>query len=181
MRIVKNMLNEYIPIRTEFNFPKKGVEFIDITPVLMDSSIYNKIIDKFVEELKFRQIDYIVSPEARGFYFGCPIALKLNCGFIPVRKADKLPPTTIISTMKYTKEYAEDTLCLPKLNAKEYKDKRFYIIDDIYATGNTNNIIKKNIEQLGGFVIGTGVLINILELNNTKEIFSIMDINESLN
>lgn len=79
---------------------------------------------------------------------------------------------------KYEKEYGKDTLELPKLiKGESYKNKKFYIIDDIYATGNTARAIKETVECLGGKIIGTGVVINIKELNN-DEVFSLIDINE---
>ena len=78
----------------------------------------------------------------------------MKLGFIPVRKKGKLPPTTVQTTFEYVKEYGKDELELPKLiNNEEYKDKNFYIIDDIYATGNTVQTLKKEIEKLGGKVI----------------------------
>lgn len=90
----------------------------------------------------------------------------------------KLPPTTVQTTFEYVKEYGKDELELPKLiNNEEYKDKNFYIIDDIYATGNTVQTLKKEIEKLGGNVVGISVVINIKELNN-DELFSILDVNE---
>ena len=76
------------------------------------------------------------------------------------------------------KNNGKDILELPKLVNEKYENKRFYIIDDIYATGNTLDSIKKNIEDLGGVVVGEGVVLNIVELNNNKEIFSLVDINE---
>ena len=76
------------------------------------------------------------------------------------------------------KNNGKDILELPKLVNEKYGNKRFYIIDDIYATGNTLDSIKKNIEDLGGVVVGEGVVLNIVELNNNKEIFSLVDINE---
>ena len=178
MKILKNMLTNKINIRTEKDFPIKGIEFIDINPLLIEKERYNEIIEKFCEEIKNKNVDYIVSPEARGFLFGCPVANKLNIGFIPVRKKGKMPPTTVEASFEYEKEYGKDILEIPKLiNNESYKNKNFYIIDDIYATGNTARAIKKTVEELGGSVLGTGVVINISELNN-DEMFSLIDINE---
>ena len=86
--------------------------------------------------------------------------------------------TTVEKQFEYEKEYGKDTIELPKLVNDEYKDKRFYIIDDICATGNTLDAIKQAIEDLGGIVVGEGVVMNIVELNNNKEIFSLIDVNE---
>ena len=178
MKILKNKLKSKLNIRTEMNFPIEGIEFIDINPIVIDKNIYNEVIEKFIEEIKDKNIDYIISPEARGFLFGCPVASKLNLGFIPVRKKGKMPPTTVEKSFEYEKEYGKDILELPKLIGNEdYKNKNFYIIDDIYATGNTARAIKKAVEDLGGNLLGTAVVINIKELNK-DEISSLIDINE---
>ena len=178
MKILKNLLENDNCIRTEKDFPIKGMEYLDIVPLLLDAEIYKEITNIFVKEISNKNVQYIVSPESRGFFFGCPVAEKMKLGFIPVRKKGKLPPTTVQTTFEYVKEYGKDELELPKLiNNEEYKDKNFYIIDDIYATGNTVQTSKKEIEKLGGNVVGISVVINIKELNN-DELFSILDVNE---
>lgn len=178
MKILKNNLKSKLNIRTEMNFPIEGIEFIDINPMLIDKEIYNEVIEKFIIEIQDKKIDYIISPEARGFLFGCPVASKLNIGFIPVRKKGKMPPTTVEKSFEYEKEYGKDILELPKLMDNEgYKDKNFYIIDDIYATGNTVRSIECAVKCLGGSILGTAVVINIKELNN-DDIYSLIDINE---
>ena len=178
MKILKNELKNKLNIRTEKDFPIEGIEFIDINPLLIDKEIYNEIIEKFCEKIQGKDIDYIISPEARGFLFGCPVANKLNIGFIPVRKKGKMPPTTVETSFEYEKEYGKDFLELPKLiNNENYKNKNFYIIDDIYATGDTARSIKEAVEKLGGNILGIGVVINIEELNNDEK-FSLIDINE---
>ena len=178
MKVLKNILKTEFKIRTEMNFPIEGIEFIDINPILIDKESYNEVIEKFISEIKDKNIDYIISPEARGFLFGCPVASKLNIGFIPVRKKGKMPLTTVEKSFEYEKEYGKDILELPKLiNNESYKDKNFYIVDDIYATGNTARAIKETVENLGGKILGIGVVINIKELNN-DEVFSLIDINE---
>ena len=178
MKILKNELKEKLNIRTEKNFPKKGIEFIDIMSLIIQKETFKEIINKFIEEIKNKQVDYIVGPEARGLILGAAIANKLEIGFIPVRKAGKLPPSTIEKKFEYEKEYGKDNLELPKLVNEEYNGKNFYIVDDIYATGNTMKAIEKAIEELGGTIIGKGVIMNIIELNNDKQIFSLLDINE---
>ena len=178
MKVLRNELESELNIRTEKDYPKKGIEFIDITPLILQKETLNEIIDKFVEELKGKRIDYIVAPEARGFLFGTAVAKELNIGCVPMRKKGKLPPTTIESQVEYEKEYGKDVLELPKLVNEKYDGKRFYLIDDIYATGNTLEAIKKEIKNLNGIVVGEGVVINIVELNDNKELFSLIDINE---
>ena len=178
MKIIKNQLKNKLNIRTEKDFPIKGIEFIDITPLILQKDVFNEIIERFVEELKEKRIDYIVMPEARGFLFGTSVANRLNIGCIPVRKKGKLPPTIVEKQFEYKKEYGIDILELPKLVNGSYENKRFYLIDDIYATGNTLSSIKKNIEDLGGIIVGEGTVLNITELNNNKELFSLIDVNE---
>lgn len=178
MKILKNILKSELNIRTEKDFPVEGIEFIDINPLIMQKETFDEIINLFIEEIKDKKVDYIVSPEARGFLVGCPVAQQLNIGFIPVRKKGKLAPTTVEAQFEYQKEYGKDILELPKLaNNESYKNKNFYIIDDIYATGNTARAIKGAIEDMGANVEGIGVVINIKELNNNN-IFSLVDINE---
>ena len=177
MKIIKNHLKNELNIRTEKDFPTKGIEFVDINPLIIQKETLKEIVEFFVTKLSKKKIDYMVAPEARGFLFVMSIADNLNCGCIPVRKKGKLPPSTVAKTFDYEKEYGKDTLELPTLVNEDYKGKKFYIVDDIYATGNTVNAIKTAIEELGGKVIGVGCVINIKELNNDK-VLSIIDINE---
>ena len=165
MKILKNVLKSELNLRTEKDFPIKGIEFIDINPLIIQKDVFNEIVIKFAEEISTKDIDFIVGPEARGFLFGSAVANKLQIGFIPVRKKGKMPPTTVEASFEYEKEYGKDVLELPKLVNEEYKNKNFYIIDDIYATGNTARSIKDAIENLGGNVKGIGVILNIVELN----------------
>ena len=178
MKILKNELKNELNIRTEKNFPKEGIEFIDIMPLIIQKETFNEIIEKFVEEIQDKNVDYIVGPEARGLIIGAAIANKLGIGFIPVRKAGKLPPSTVEMKFEYEKEYGKDTLELPKLVNETYAGKSFYIVDDIYATGNTMKAIKKAIEDAGGIIKGEGVIMNIKELNSDAHIYSLLDINE---
>ena len=179
MKILKNVIKNSINIRTEKDYPIKGIEFIDIMPLIIQKDTFKEIIDKFVEELNDKNVDYIIAPEARGFLLGSAISDRLNIGCIPVRKKGKLPPTTVEAQIEYEKEYGKDILELPKLVNTTYENKRFYIIDDIYATGNTMKAIENAILELGGIVKGKGVIMNIKELNNENDIYSLLDINET--
>ncbi len=178
MKILKNNLKSELNIRTEKDYPVKGVEFIDITPLMLQKDTLKEMTDAFTCEVKNKKIDYIVAPEARGFLIGSTVATNLNIGFIPIRKKGKLPPTVVAAEAQYEKEYGKDVLEFPKLVNDDYKNRNFYIVDDIYATGNTMNAIKDTIEELGGNVKGEGVIMNIVELNNNKNLFSLIDINE---
>ena len=178
MKILKNKLTNKLNIRTEKDYPIKGIEFIDITPLIIQKETLKEITDKLVEEISKSKIDYIVAPEARGFLLGSCIATKIGVGLIPVRKKGKLPPAYVEKRFEYQKEYGKDILELPKLVNDTYKNKAFYIVDDIYATGNTINSIKSAITSLKGTVKGVGVILNIKELNQDKDVFSLIDINE---
>lgn len=178
MKILKNELKSELNIRTEKNFPKEGIEFIDIMPLIIKKETFGEIIEKFTNEIKDKNVDYIVGPEARGLIIGSAVANNLKIGFIPVRKAGKLPPSTVEIKFEYEKEYGKDILELPKLVNEQYTGKSFYIVDDIYATGNTMKAIKHAIEELGGIIKGQGVIMNIKELNNDSDIYSLLDINE---
>ena len=177
MKILKNKLKNELNIRTQKDFPVEGIEFIDIMPLIIQKETFKEIVEKFVEEIKNKDVDYIVGPEARGLIIGSAVANELKIGFIPVRKAGKLPPETVEKQFEYEKEYGKDKLELPKLINEEYKNKKFYVIDDIYATGNTMKAIINAIQEIGGIIKGQGVIMNIKELNN-DEIFSLLDVNE---
>lgn len=178
MKILKNVLENELNLRTEKDYPIKGIEFIDITPLILQKDVFKEINIKFAKEIQNKGVDFIVAPEARGFLFGSAVANVLNIGCIPVRKKGKLPPTIVEKEFDYEKEYGKDILALPKLVNETYYGKKFYIIDDIYATGNTMKAIQKAIEDLGGDVVGKGVIMNIVELNEDKEVYSLIDINE---
>lgn len=144
------------------NFPKEGVTFVDISPKLADKNDFNEIIEKmcsFVPE----NTDYIIGPESRGYIFAAPVAIKLNIGFVPIRKKGKLPDDLVYSA-NYEKEYGLDTICLPK--NENYAGKNFYIIDDVLATGGTFKACQDLIKQCGGNYVGAGFYINIKALNN---------------
>ncbi len=178
MKILSNKLKSDLKLRTQLNFPVEGIEFIDITPLILQRDVLKEITDMFTTELKTKNIDYLLLPEARGFLFGSAIADRLECGVIPVRKKGKLPPMYVETSFEYTKEYGKDEFELPKLVEESYENKNFYIIDDIYATGNTIQALKKAVEELGGNVVGYGCVVNISPLNDDKEVFSLIEISE---
>ncbi|MCL2383049.1 MAG: adenine phosphoribosyltransferase [Oscillospiraceae bacterium] len=115
------------------DFPIKGVNFIDISPVLADSSTFDNIIEEMCKKVP-EDVDYIISPESRGYIFGPTIATRLGKGFVPIRKPGKLPDDLVIS-VEYEKEYGKDILCLPKND--NYENKNFYFVDDVLATAGT--------------------------------------------
>ncbi len=178
MKIEKNILKSDLNIRTQKDYPIKGIEFIDITPLIIQKETLKEIAEEFARELKDKKVDYIVAPEARGFLLGTVVANLLGIGCVPIRKKGKLPPTTVEKTFDYEKEYGKDQLELPKLVNTTYQDKSFYIVDDIYATGNTVKAIQRAIEEMGGKIVGKGVVMNIVGLNQDDDVFSLLEVEE---
>ena len=148
------------------NFPKEGILFRDITPLMANGEAYKYANDKLIEFAKEKKATLIVGPEARGFIFGCPVAHSLSIGFVPVRKKGKLPRETISYT--YELEYGTDTLYMHKDAIK--KGQRVVIIDDLVAIGGTLNAAAELIHQLGGEVVGMIALIGLTSLPGIKNL-----------
>ena len=157
----------------------KGVVFWDITPLLKDKTCFRQCIKALADHYRGKDIDAIVSNEARGFIVGAALAYELEVGFIPVRKKGKLPFKCVDLT--YKKEYECDTIEIHE-DAIE-RGQKVLLIDDLLATGGT---IKANIdlvEKLGGEVVGIGFLIELGYLDGRKaigdkyDVFSIMQYN----
>ena len=139
------------------DFPIKGIQFKDITPLIADGKAFKHATDLFVEFTKEIKADIIVGPDARGFIFGCPVATQLEIGFIPVRKPGKLPREVIEVT--YDLEYGTNTLCLHKGDIKP--GQKVLIIDDLLATGGTIEATISLIEQSGGIIAGIAFLVEL--------------------
>jgi adenine phosphoribosyltransferase len=135
-------------IRDIPDFPKKGIVFKDITPLLQNSDAFNHAIYEMYNKVKEKEFDYVVSMEARGFIFGAPLALKLGAGFVPVRKSGKLPYK--VKEGACQKEYGKDKLCIHE-DAVQYGSS-VLIVDDLLATGGTVETTAKLVEEVGGRV-----------------------------
>lgn len=142
------------------DFPKEGIIFRDITPLMANGESYKYATDKMVDFAKEVGANLIVGPEARGFIFGCPVAYKLNLGFIPIRKPGKLPRATV--SVKYELEYGHNELCVHKGDIKP--GSKVLIIDDLLATGGTIKATIDLVEQAGGVVAGIAFLIELEDL-----------------
>lgn len=157
------MLNLFDYIVDVKDYPKEGIVFKDLTPILLDCDAYNKATKEILALVKtnFPNATHIVSPEARGFWFGCPVAVEGKYGFVPVRKPKKLPRET--KTVSYDLEYGSEVLCMHS-DAIKPCDK-IVIIDDVLATGGTLGAIEDLISNFGAVVLGSVVLLELSFLN----------------
>ncbi len=153
-------------IRDVPDWPKPGILFRDITPLIQDPLAFRALIDLFVYRYMRRRLDLIVGIDARGFIFGSALAYALNVGFVPVRKQGKLPSQTV--GQSYSLEYGEASV---ELHADSVKPgQRVLIIDDLVATGGTMLAAIKLLQKLGGNVIEAAAIIDLPELGGAAEI-----------
>lgn len=148
------------------DWPKEGVQFKDITPLMDNGPAYKKAVDEIVTYAKERNVDIVVGPEARGFIVGCPVSYALEIGFAPVRKEGKLPREVI--KVDYGLEYGKDVLTIHKDAIKP--GQRVLITDDLLATGGTIEATIKLVEELGGEVVGCAFLIELDYLNGRDKL-----------
>ncbi|NLN14708.1 MAG: adenine phosphoribosyltransferase [Tissierellia bacterium] len=153
-------------IRVIEGFPMEGISFKDITTLTKDKEAYKYAIEKIVADLRERDVDYIVGPEARGFIFGAAVAYGLGVGFIPVRKPGKLPAET--ASNKYELEYGTNTLEIHVDAIKE--GDRVAIVDDLLATGGTVLSAAKLVESLGGQVVAMEFVIELEDLKGREKL-----------
>lgn len=153
-------------IRDIPDFPKAGVIYKDITPLLLNPEAMNSVTDQFIALLDGQKIDKVVGIESRGFFFATLLAQKLNAGFIPVRKPGKLPAEKHSQT--YDLEYGKDTLEI-HLDAIEPGD-RVLLHDDVLATGGTAEATCKLIEKCGGEIVACNFLIELEFLNGADKL-----------
>ena len=153
-------------VRDVPDFPKKGILFKDITPVLSDPDLFRASIDLFLERCRGREVDKIVGIDARGFVFGSAVAYELGVGFVPIRKRGKLPYRTEIA--KYSLEYgeAEVEMHTDALTAGE----RVVLIDDLLATGGTSAAAAILIRKAGGQLLEAQFLIELEFLEGRKRL-----------
>ena len=151
-------------IRNIPDYPKPGIQFKDITPILQDPELFGNVIDIFYDRYKSKKIDVIVGIESRGFIFAAPLALKLGCSLAIARKPGKLPYETV--STEYSLEYGVDALELHTDAIKE--DDRVLIVDDLLATGGTANAAGELVTQLKGDIVCFAFLINLVELKGVN-------------
>ncbi len=157
-------IEEYV--RSIPDFPEPGIIFRDVTSILQDADGLALAIDLMQEKLRGVEFDLVVGPESRGFIFGVPIAYNLHKPFIPIRKKGKLPCET--ASVKYELEYGTAELEIHRDALKP--GQKVVIIDDLMATGGTNEAIVKLIESLGGEVVKTVFLMELAGLNGRDKL-----------
>ena len=158
-------------IRDIPDFPKPGIVFKDITPILKDPALCDKVVDAFVEKLKDTRIDVIAGVESRGFLFGLTLACKIGVPFIPVRKAGKLPYT--IRQKAYKLEYG---MAIIEMHTDAFEPGQHILIhDDLLATGGTVTAASELIQEMGGIIAGFAFVVGLGFLNGEKRIRPISD------
>ena len=153
-------------IREIADYPKKGILFRDITTALKEPETLKCIIDYLCEQFEGVRIDYIAGIESRGFIIGMPMAYKMNAGFVPVRKPNKLPAPTY--SQSYELEYGTDTIEVHKDAFKE--GDNVLIVDDLLATGGTAEAACKLVKQTGANLVGIAFLIELTELKGRDKL-----------
>ena len=153
-------------IRDVVDFPKKGIIFRDITTALKDAETLKIMIDYLCEQFKDVKIDYIAGIESRGFIFGMPMAYKLNAGFVPIRKPNKLPAETY--SQEYELEYGTDKIEVHKDAFPE--GANVLIVDDLLATGGTAVAACKLVKKTGAILVGIAFLIELCDLNGREKL-----------
>jgi adenine phosphoribosyltransferase len=153
-------------IRDIQGFPKEGILFKDITPLLINPKARKECLKILISSLKDKKVDKVIGVESRGFFYGMLIAQELNVGFVPVRKPNKLPYDTISSS--YELEYGTDTL---EIHTDAIcKGDRVLIHDDVLATGGTAKAVCDLVEQLGGEIVQFNFLMELSFLNGREKI-----------
>ena len=153
-------------IRDVPDFPKPGILFRDITPLLASWEAFNESIQKLAEPWQNMAIDAVAAVEARGFLFAGPLALELGVGLLPVRKPGKLPADTI--SYKYDLEYGSDTLEMHK--GIVMPQSRVLVIDDVLATGGTAEACVKLLESAQAVVVGCSFLVELKDLGGRERL-----------
>jgi len=153
-------------IRDVPDFPKPGIVFKDITPLLQNHEVFSGIIKQFTERYVGEGIDVVVGIESRGFLFGTPLAHQLGASFVPVRKKGKLPYKTV--DISYDLEYGSATIEMHTDAISE--GQRVVVIDDLLATGGTAHAACELIEQQGGSVVECAFVVELGFLNGREKI-----------
>lgn len=153
-------------IRSIPDWPKKGILFRDITPLLADAKALAAAVDALCEGFAEEDVDYVAAVEARGFIFGSAVAEKLQAGFVPIRKKGKLPFET--RTVTYELEYGTDSLEIHSDAIKQ--GAKVLMVDDLLATGGTMAAACELVENTGGKIVGITFLIELADLTGRDKL-----------
>lgn len=153
-------------IRDITDWPKKGILFRDITPLLAEPKVFSAAVDTLCADFSNAGIEYVAAVEARGFIFGSVVAEKLGAGFVPIRKKGKLPWQT--ESITYDLEYGTDTLEIHRDAVTS--GAKVLMVDDLLATGGTMAAACKLIEKIGGKVAGIAFLIELVFLGGREKL-----------
>jgi len=153
-------------LRVVPNFPKPGINFLDMSPVLADGQLFSSVTQKLILPYKGKKIDKIIAIESRGFILGAAMAQALGAGLVMVRKKGKLPGPTISAS--YALEYGTDTLEMLPQNISSHD--QLLVVDDVLATGGTAKAVCDLCEQLGGKIVGFSFFIEIEFLQGRKKL-----------
>ena len=151
-------------IRTIPDFPQPGIIFRDITPILQDGECLRQTIRQIEALLPQEDFDLILGPESRGFIFGVPLAFHMGKGFVPVRKAGKLPAETVSKT--YSLEYGTATIEMHRDAVAP--GQKVVVVDDLLATGGTSKALAQLVEECGGIVVSMVFVIELEGLGGRK-------------
>lgn len=147
-------------IRDVPDFPKPGIIFKDIAPLLLDPALYNDIVEALYDQLRFTQANYVCGIESRGFFFGPALAARAGLPFVPIRKAGKLPGD--VAAMHYSLEYGSATIEVQ--SGIIPPGSKIFLHDDLIATGGTAKAAVELIQSIGSEVVFTSFLINLTML-----------------
>jgi adenine phosphoribosyltransferase len=155
-------------VRDIADYPQTGVTFRDITPLLGDGPTLRRAVDELADRFAGVEVDRVVGVEARGFIIAAPVAYRMGAGFVPVRKAGKLP--WAVAREEYELEYGTDKLEIHR--DAIHPDERILVIDDVLATGGTAAATARLVEVLGGSIVGLGFLIELSALGGRTRLGS---------
>ncbi|MGW8257038.1 MAG: adenine phosphoribosyltransferase [Thermoguttaceae bacterium] len=153
-------------IRCIPDFPKPGILFRDVTPLLGNAAALRYAVTKMADAFRDQQIDIVAAAEARGFIFASPVALELNAALVPIRKPGKLPYETLAHS--YVLEYGNDTLEIHKDAVPQ--GARVLMVDDLLATGGTVEACCRLVEKAGGVIAGCSFLIELTGFKGARKI-----------
>jgi len=157
---LKNIIDEYP------NFPKKGILFRDISPILRNPAALSHVVDEFSKRFHTNDIDVLAGIESRGFPLACALSIKYNKGMMMIRKQGKLPGATVKKS--YGIEYGKAIMEIQKNSIKS--GQRVLICDDLLATGGTAKAAAELVEKIGGKVTGFAFMVELTDLNGMKKL-----------